>query len=369
MSKFPDRLQRGRPNSNMSKRVGGSGTNGNGDGVYGRKAKQKKCHEMDRLFLMMVVLIVLSCSFTLNTTTKIFDSIESTVDRPMDGFEQRSKGSRPRTIALQSNQFGSYRTNPIRVADNVLAKMVGLPTNSSMIMFDDLSLAAAAEPEPNPTENAEAPPEEKKCLPMAEWMTKSFPNCNSIHEIDMNKGVMTQTYEDEDDLKFLGQGWFRDTWKYANENLEGSPAVVLKTLRIEREFIDEYYDLHRRDAVAMERLTFSPFVVNVHGYCGQSAINELAEGIMDGKIMNLEKLNRRLRGKEKDVNVLFLKLQLATKVSIGLAHIHNVHISEDIGGTIDSLLYEDPDPNSTYSTTGFGPSVATMAHYDVSNSL
>lgn len=50
-----------------------------------------------------------------------------------------------------------------------------------------------------------------------------------------------------------------------------------KTLRLEREFKPEYYELHRRDAVAMERLTRSPFVVNVFGMCGNSALNELAD--------------------------------------------------------------------------------------------
>lgn len=206
-------------------------------------------------------------------------------------------------------------------------------------------------------------------MPMAKWMTASYPNCNSIHEIDIQQGVLSKTYDNEEDLKLLGQGWFRVAWKYVNDNFEGSPAVVLKTLRIEREFLEEYFDLHRRDAVAMERLTFSPYVVNVFGHCGQSAINELAEGIMGGKVNDLEQLNRRLRGKETDPQVLFLKLQLASKVSLGLAHVHNIHVSDNSGGrskSVQSLLYEHTDPNSTHSTTGFGRSVPTMAHYDVS---
>lgn len=46
--------------------------------------------------------------------------------------------------------------------------------------------------------------------------------------------------------------------------------------RLERDFLPEYYELHRRDAVAMERLTSSPYVMDVFGYCGQSALTELA---------------------------------------------------------------------------------------------
>jgi hypothetical protein len=122
--------------------------------------------------------------------------------------------------------------------------------------------------------------EENTCQPMAKWMTVSFVNCNSIHEIDVQGSV---SQHDQTDLVLLGQGWFRSTWKYTTfvdlnssstksstkNKKKPSPlssSVVLKTLRIEREFIEEYYELHRRDAVAMERLTFSPYVMDVYGY-------------------------------------------------------------------------------------------------------
>jgi hypothetical protein len=102
------------------------------------------------------------------------------------------------------------------------------------------------------------------CLPMAKWMTASFVNCNSMHEIDLMGSV---AQHDQTDLVLLGEGWFRSTWKYSVHNdLSPSSTVVVKTLRIEREFLEEYFELHRRDAVAMERLTFSPFVMDVYGY-------------------------------------------------------------------------------------------------------
>lgn len=102
------------------------------------------------------------------------------------------------------------------------------------------------------------------CVPMHDWQTKSFPNCNLVHEYDL-KAAGPNIYKNstnlvlEDDMVLLGQGWFRHAWRLStvNEN------VILKTLRLEREFYDEYYDLHRRDAVAMERLTHSPFIMDV----------------------------------------------------------------------------------------------------------
>ncbi|KAL3910164.1 MAG: hypothetical protein SGILL_007802, partial [Bacillariaceae sp.] len=215
--------------------------------------------------------------------------------------------------------------------------------------------------------------EQDTCRPMADWMTAVFCNCNSIHEIDM-KASTSQL--DQTDLALLGQGWFRSTWKYkthqAHSNATMSPVapslgstVVLKTLRMEREFLDEYFDLHRRDAVAMERLTFSPFVMDVYGYCGQSALNEIADGVANGRLTSLEQVNRAMRGKENDPGAMRIKLQLATSIAIGLAHVHNVYIGGEPGHTrrysTKNLLYSD---DSKSSTTGFGNSLATMSHYD-----
>ncbi|KAG7350775.1 protein kinase domain containing protein [Nitzschia inconspicua] len=210
---------------------------------------------------------------------------------------------------------------------------------------------------------------ENTCRPMADWMTASFVNCNSMHEIDL---VGSVSQHDQSDLVLLGEGWFRSTWKYSNnmmvtqEDHPSSSTVVVKTLRIEREFVEEYFDLHRRDAVAMERLTFSPFVMDVYGYCGQSAINELAGGVANGEITSLEKLNRRLRGKETDPRALDMKLQLASIVALGLAHIHNIHVSNKPGTSklysTKQLLYGN---HTATSTTGFGNSIPTMAHYDI----
>ena len=155
------------------------------------------------------------------------------------------------------------------------------------------------------------------CVPMAKWQTQSFPNCNVIHEMDLRQAADEEMEESApSSLQLLGTGWFRSTWKW---NAAGDTPVALKTLRLDREFFDEYYDLHRRDAVAMERLTHSPFVMNIYGYCGQSALNELADFHWD----SLEKFGKNLRGRDGP-DISFLKLQLATSVAVGLAHVHEL---------------------------------------------
>jgi serine/threonine protein kinase len=90
---------------------------------------------------------------------------------------------------------------------------------------------------------------------------------------------------------------------------------------LDREYLPEYYELHRRDAVAMERLTNSPYVMNIYGHCGNSAITELAFG--EKGIDNLYRMAVGLRDNFTPY-VLQTKLQIAAMVAMGLSHVHNV---------------------------------------------
>mmetsp|Transcript_17770 Transcript_17770/g.30046 ORF Transcript_17770/g.30046 Transcript_17770/m.30046 type:complete len:660 (-) Transcript_17770:93-2072(-) len=252
-----------------------------------------------------------------------------------------------------------------------------------------------------------------ECVPMAPWQTTSYPNCNSIHEIDLvlssGKGSIAfaplqttkmaaaasttmrrrwltqhpwQHLQDEphrknhqlnpmmgmikqEDITFLGQGWFRAAWKMDVEGLEQydeeeedyyqKESVVLKTLRYEREFLQEYYELHRRDALAMERLTASPYVLDVYGYCGQSAINELANFGIEG-MSSLEKVARGFRGLDIEP-VSKIKLQLAAMVAQGVSHLHSIDYPDFV---------RDGYPGNSGSVVNIaGSSNATLVHYDL----
>ena len=217
------------------------------------------------------------------------------------------------------------------------------------------------------------------CLPKASWQTQSNPNCNTIHEInlvDSSADAPSVKNPPEDSLLVLGEGWFRTTWRLdrimprtASSNGEKvipQESVVLKTLRIAREYLSEYYELHRRDAVAMERLTASPFVVNVFGYCGQSAINELANFPFPG-VQNLETFNRRMRGKES-TQTNAIKLRMAASIALGVADIH-------AGGSTDPydmniyMAHYDLNPRNIALFSGGRPkindfNIAEFLQYD-----
>ena len=122
-----------------------------------------------------------------------------------------------------------------------------------------------------------------ECAPMHDWQTASYPSCNSLHSLELQES------------KFVANGFFRDVWAIngtsapfvdtaENENQESSnnlaEQLAVKTLRLldssKHDFDARNYHRHRVDAIAYERLTSSPYVMNIYGYCGQSAIFEYA---------------------------------------------------------------------------------------------
>lgn len=75
---------------------------------------------------------------------------------------------------------------------------------------------------------------------------------------------------------FLGGGVLRQVWYV--ENTIHDEAVALKTMSYEREWTANFIAKQRIDAIVSERLTSSPYVVNIYGYCGDAAFYELANG-------------------------------------------------------------------------------------------
>lgn len=241
---------------------------------------------------------------------------------------------------------GRLRKRPMKVSSHPLVVFFEQGTEiyapQHRMLQDDETLHAPAGEEAARNRHVDDP--QDGCIPMADWQSKSFPNCNSIHELDLraagpNAGV-DETVGFEDNLAFLGQGWFRHAWQLDHGVL--GESVVLKTLRLERDYLEEYYDLHRRDALAMERLTHSPFVMDVYGFCGQSAINELAD--FPYGLNSLEKFDRHWRD-HHGPDVLLLKLQVAASVALGLAHVHEIDSDE-----VATMVHYDLNPRNVAIT-------------------
>lgn len=92
--------------------------------------------------------------------------------------------------------------------------------------------------------------------------------------------------------------------------------------RINHNFEEKYYEDSRVDAVAMERLTGSPYVINMYGFCGLTVVQEFA-GRELAQVVDALKMNTTE------------KLKLARKITIGLQDIQYIPIddNDDNGST------------------------------------
>lgn len=181
------------------------------------------------------------------------------------------------------------------------------------------------------------------CEPMATWQSMAFPTCNSLHELNIFDTSPYLAQLTHYSAKLLGKGWFRDAWNVFDGVHNTSFAI--KTLRLQRDFLPEYFELHRRDAVALERLTQSPYVMDVYGYCGQSTMNELA--FQNNQLNDLYRMATGPMMNNFSPYILKTKLQIAAMTALAVAHVHSVPIDH-----IEGLDRQTKTP-------------ASIVHYDI----
>ena len=155
--------------------------------------------------------------------------------------------------------------------------------------------------------------ENGECSAQYKWQLSSFPSCNLNHEIDMSE-FHPDAQDEEDAVTYLASGYWRDVWTI-QEIIDSKKMLrVLKTIRYEHDFEDRNYDRHRRDAVAMERLTASPNVVDIYSFCGNSGIFEYGnQGDIYGAIWYQK------NDSMKNID----RLKIAVHVAMAIADLHN----------------------------------------------
>lgn len=107
------------------------------------------------------------------------------------------------------------------------------------------------------------------------------------------------------------------------------------THRINHRFEDAYFENSRIDAVVLERLTASPHVINVFGFCGHSVITEYADGKRLGELA--DKMKR----------VPLARLQIARDIANGLADVHGID-----GDDNATFVHFDINPANVVSIGG-----------------
>lgn len=100
---------------------------------------------------------------------------------------------------------------------------------------------------------------------------------------------MIEDYDDGTTMTLLGIGTSRDAWEVSMND----ESVVLKTFHLDRKFSEEAYHHQILDSIASERLTSSPHIVDIYGFCGLSVLNELGGHLT--RIRSNVPLKERLR--------------------------------------------------------------------------
>jgi hypothetical protein len=169
----------------------------------------------------------------------------------------------------------------------------------------------------------------QQCEPIEEWQTASYPTCNIVHELNVLGG----------EIKYISRGSIRSVWMAqtvydvninATLSSGADEQVILKTLRLTKngnkiDFDPQRYESHRRDAMVSERLTSSPHIVDIYGFCGQSCINEPMAGQMPHV---------------KDATSL-QKLELAHSAVEALVDLHNAGDNVSNNNGVATIVHRD----------------------------
>jgi len=161
-----------------------------------------------------------------------------------------------------------------------------------------------------------------KCQAPA-WEAYNFPNCNDLHEIDLPFVHERSTSSSESSmprLGYLGKGYWRSVWAVDPRAGSMTEPVVVKLMRMAHDVTNSNFHRHRYDALVMERLTSSPHVVDIYGFCGNSVLTEFIGTPLDKvtESRNWDNPLARLHMTKMG------RLRLALDVAKGLQALHEV---------------------------------------------
>ena len=150
--------------------------------------------------------------------------------------------------------------------------------------------------------NEDTQKEIPECVNLGDWQTTSFPNCNVAHEIGTQQGnhhmELINCGGDRCAFRLHDDGILIDNLQHQHQhqhnnninNNNNDYNMVLKIPRFDRDYGENAYFKAHKDGVAMERLSFSDYILDIYGYCGLSQVIEL--GSPQGNLHDLIKTTR-----------------------------------------------------------------------------
>jgi hypothetical protein len=215
-------------------------------------------------------------------------------------------------------------------------------------------------PNKNPLKPYENHPE---CVPMHSWQTQSYPTCNLIHETDLTMLIyrsdirsrgnhtihpnhLTELVLSPALVRLKAHGYFRDV--YEIKDTDKISRLAFKTNRFERTFDAWTLDRHRMDALVMDRMTRSKYIMDIYGYCGVASLVEYATGDLMHKLEAEQERDdaaeswsrRRTQGEEERNNVEHGKFLTRLRYGLDVANaITDLHTMESVDGIHSSIVH------------------------------
>ena len=205
------------------------------------------------------------------------------------------------------------------------------------------------------------------------WQSYNYPTCNDIYEIDLPRMIRLaprksyhdtgRFYQDRGasysngttmnaiinnkniKMGYVAQGYWRSVWAVhpprrdmtatttttlsyhsLNTTTIEPNIVVLKTMRRSHDLSARNYDRHRRDAMVMERLTSSPYVMNIYGFCGNSVLTEYMDLTLEDIAFDESQYPIIETDSGEEIVVTSTKrIQMALDMVRGVQAIHEIH--------------------------------------------
>lgn len=177
--------------------------------------------------------------------------------------------------------------------------------------------------------------ENRQCR-QPDWCGLQYPTCNTFHEMTMIHSDSENTY--------LGKGFFRMAFSIKEKN---QPWYILKVMRWRKDgpgmFSRGFREKTRVDGLVMERLSASPRITDMYGFCATSVMTEPLPGEIWGEAVPTKRTiqKRELRDKNqldpKNKYTPTEKIEMALDLAEALAELHGfadgmiVHDDIDLG--------------------------------------
>lgn len=127
------------------------------------------------------------------------------------------------------------------------------------------------------------------------------PNCNNFHEFSLGRELSLASLDgdnDENSVKFLGHGFYRDAWLMPNSGGsilhknndkraadQDANVTVLKQTRYQRTMNRNRMQKVLTEAVILDMLTASPRISNIYGHCAFSVTVEAGAYDMEASVL------------------------------------------------------------------------------------